>query len=263
MHGLGFRDTWGSKIFIGIAIVIILIPIFLAYYNGFITASYSSTGSMLHTKTVINSCYLISSNENRSSLLSQLLKVRNGYASRTDSIIFLISGFAVIQAIARPLELRYAFLELTFSRRKYRLFLRRFGMAISILILAAFLEALTFASVFQVAESMGKPYISPTYIFSSTYIFSLESTLATLFSAAIISGALSLALRNYTSSFLAFFGLFAAIEVIGNLHSKLSIIKVLVEGNNAVTSIGGFIVFIIVEAFIFLLFFMGAERLEY
>ncbi len=254
--GLALRDTWFSPFVLLLSLIIVLSPLVLAMYEGVIPSTYGVSGQLASGGDTLSSasftCESFVVGTTGEFNVSMFWRVYGGFLGHLSVLYFVLAGMIVIFVVARPLEMKYFFVELTFTGSRVKLLLGRLIAAISLMLVSSAASALGLASVLYVMLFPGGWWEA----FKLALLLSASSVLLSV----PVATLLSLVSRSSTVSVLGFLGFVALCLVAGSkidLAESLVNVAMIVRGD----PVGW--VSLLLQFLFFVLGLMGVERVEY
>ena len=250
MRSLALRDTWLSSITLTFAVLIVLAPLIVSLYSGLLSGSYEASGSLVKGAGNL-SCKNIVATTTPIINMTMFWKINEGFLKDLSVLYFTLSGLAIIYTIARPLEMKYFYVELTFTGSRVKLLFGRLTAVSSLLLIAAISSALGLAAILYVILFPGSllDAFRLSLLLSASSVF-LSIPVATLF---------SLIFRNSSVSILGFLGFVALCFLVG---SKIELVEAMIDStllarNNPASLFG-----LAVQAIFLVISFIRIESLE-
>lgn len=265
MRNLGFLDTWRSSILIVLAIVMVIAPI-MSLLVGFISipSFIDVKGSKIESPipvsleeipgvTLVGESSSLSHDQNASET-----SILDSISTRELSLIclvnFVIAGLAVIISVARPLEQRYFFIELTFAPSRRRLLFYRVCLVLSMLAVATVSESIVINSISYVVygERAWTMHV---------FLYTLASLFMTVLSASLISGLISILSKNTSIGSLSILSFVTLIEIVSLVWNDKA--RVIVRGVEVLRTMEGGLIYVSLMLVLLTLVAFIGDRVEY
>lgn len=262
MKNLGFVDIWRSKVCFAIAIAIIVSPLLYVLMmpelipNNVVVLwedvqEEGDLGVEIVGVTTADAKAVLDDQSIADAVRERLF---NSFLSPMCLASFVLTGFAISVAIAKPLELRYFFVELTFSSSRLRLFLWRFGLVFLLLAVAFVAKSIVTSAVLYVA---GGGYIT----LHQAFVYSIVCLLLTGASSSVVSALFSLLTRSTSLSMLSIMSTAIAIEVVATTCYEP--LRSITRGLEVLKSIESLTVFVVLLLTLAIAEVVAIENLEY
>ena len=262
MRGLFIRDVWLQYSSIVLAIVVVLLPIVLAVYEDVVPYSYSVGGNMLVSvpgvvgetpPTNAVESYCVAATTNRLYInMSSFLRIYGGFLDHLSILYFMLSGMVVAIAVARPLEMKYFFIELTFAGSRVKLLLIRLASVSLLLLVSAASSALALSAMLYTLVIPGGLHTA----LELSLLISIGSALLSI----PIATLLSLSSKNTT---LSIFGLLGFVALCLVASQRFDVAEAFISMEKMVEEPGTVYVVAPVQLILFAIDVMQAGRVGY
>ncbi len=223
-------DSLANGFIAGIVVVFALSPLLLAWYEGLGSPRISSFSGRIvgvdEAAVFLSSC----ASQVRggrggggAGLLNFSRLIVSRFAGSVSTIGFILSGIIGVWIVARPLELRYFFVELLFTGSRLKLVFARLAASLAVSLVGVVSSSLLSAFVLLVAV--------PGYDFAKVFPPTLYSLLLSSVSGIVIASALSLGSRSTSGGILGVIGFAVAVAF---LASKFDWLRGIVNGASLV-----------------------------
>ncbi|MEL9939611.1 MAG: hypothetical protein QW348_01635 [Ignisphaera sp.] len=262
MKGLFIRDVWLQHSSIALAIAIVLLPIILAINEDVVPNRYSVWGMSTNmsvgvvvgaTPTSVGEFVCNAMGANRLNInMTMFLRGYGWFLNHLSILYFMLSGMIVAIAVARPLEMKYFFIELTFAGSRVKLLLSRLASVTLLLLVSAASSALALSAILYTAIIPGGLYTA----LGLSLLISIGSALLSI----PIATLLSLSSKNTT---LSIFGLLGFVALCLVVSQKFDVAKALISIENIVEEPGTIFVVAPVQFILFTIDVIEAGRVGY
>lgn len=273
---LAFLETWGSRFIVALAVLITLLPVLavLARYIVIPSTFHVISGEVVIVVLPDDTSFYPTTWQNVTKLTPIASNVEDGRGNRVDTYPgevnvtewlsndvqplyvanFFIAGLASAVVVARPLELKYFFVELTFTGSRRRLLFERIALVLSLLAFAVFMQSLVTYAIAYV--KYGELVLG-----ARVYLYVLARLLLPVVTAVLAGALVSVVFKNGLAGVLCFIPLIFGVYILSTLWSDL--VEVVLGGARVFRDVNGATLYSLYVALLIVLIAVVGERVEY